>query len=170
MNKLWMIALLAIVGCSEQANEPVQKVLYVADSLGGYREELNGPRFWETLGIECDCVNGRSLEDYGDIPEGYDIVFLALGTNDALESRDIDAFTLDLMQTVDYADTRVICVKPMDTIVPAHEYREAMDLACDETLYPPGFGIYPDDPDGIHITSTMDPLYVEMVGGVINSQ
>ena len=171
MKYLYFVCLIYLTACgggggggsSPEKMDTPKTVIYVGDSMAAYRHEKSGPAFWESLDIDCDCKNGRSLWDYGDLPD-YDIIFLGLATNDFLSNIDINLYRLDLMQTIDNSTAKVICVEPMDTASrSAHEYRQAMRDICSLSVYPPDFGIYADHNDGLHVTSAMDYLYVDML-------
>jgi hypothetical protein len=158
MNKFAKILLILIIlssACSKYNNSEITfheplTAIYIGDSLCA--EPFLGFDNAATLaGIDSDCKFGRISIEYSDLPD-YDIIFYALGTNDAWWPVDVADYESDLAKKINKVEGIVYCVLPMyledrDT----QPYRTAMVNVCTDVIDPAEYGVVVlGEGDGLH--------------------
>lgn len=150
INKLVPIILISLFGCSpSEIKHP--DAIYIGDSLCSTVFDSVGLTAQQQAGIKHDCLGGRKIVEYGLLPPGYEIYFLALATND-VRGTPIQEYGDSLQSKLDSVDGPIWCVLPMDLpdIFDAKPYREKMFTMCANVIDPIEWGVGPRGSDGLH--------------------
>lgn len=144
------IILVSLFGCSSSEIEH-PGVIYIGDSLCEGVYDSGGLTAQQQAGIHRDCLGGRKIVEYGLLPSGFEIYFLALGTNDVGETP-IQDYGDSLQSKLDSGDGPIWCVLPMDLPhrFDAIPYREKMLSMCANVIDPIEWGVGPRARDGLH--------------------
>ena len=147
-NTFLFIIVFIICGCVPKTTliEPdiinYEGVLYIGDSLCNLSTG-GGPTAQQIVGIERDCRNGRRLTQYTPpLPSGYELIFLALATNDVRHGTHPETYGQLLEDKISNSSATVYCVLPITT--GDHDsapYREQMTLKCTNIIDPLDWGV-----------------------------
>lgn len=172
MDKLMIIfTVILLVSCNEAQQQvflPViyEDVLYIGDSnCIGYK--IDTPTAQMQAQIETDCKGFRELVEYPDqLPEGFRIIFLALGTNDEAHGIPIEDYTESLKAKLESTDSLVYCVLPSVAWFSGYDVsrqRAAMIEHCEHTVDPIEYGVLNGQADGVHWTSTDHDNFLDAI-------
>lgn len=125
-----------------EIGNPHEDVIYIGDSLCAGKYLSGGLTAQEQAGIGRDCKAGRKLVEYGALPAGYRVIFLALVTNDVGRTP-IDTYRADLQGKLLSTNATVYCVLPTSPIGGADSsaYRAVMLEECANTIDPYQYGV-----------------------------
>jgi len=164
-----IILCLMITGCSsgggssEETTVVIQtepltfKTIFYGDSIGRQLEESD-----HGLDFVFDTEPGRELTELTFTPQGnvrkntiidysYDLIYIALGTND----KDMAAAELHLIQLLDGYQDKIICVLPMTIKDVEAPFRSIMKEHCNNIIDPLEYGVYPlNTEDRVHLSDT----------------
>lgn len=135
-------------------------VIIIADSLQCNTANSGGETAGVQSSIVVDCVPGRRLVDYGDMPTGYRVAFVALITNDVLQQTPVNEYRAKL-QSMLLTDAVVHCV--LATQLPnvdSEVYNTIMREECPSVINPIDYGVLPRAADLIHWTFPDHDLFV----------
>lgn len=147
-----LLAVALFLFLSEISDMPKKmRSIYIGDSLCSYVHKSDSRHFPVMAGIESDCSPGRALMDYGNaLPDGYDVIFIAMATNDSYRKLPIDDYRQKLSSLVSSSTAKIYCVLPLK--IDSHDtsaYRDAMIDICPFVVNPAVHGVV-NGSDGIH--------------------
>lgn len=140
--------------CIPEPDLKYPKVIYYGDSLCAVTFSP-GQLATTKVGIVKDCVPGRKITEVERLSNSYELIFLALTSNDVLKDTPIEEYSLHLNQLLMSTDSTVICVLP---VIFEHDdssaYRAEMMNQCSYLIDPqPECGVGPRFMDDIHYTA-----------------
>ena len=145
---LLFITVLLVSGCIPKTiiTEPdiinYEGVLYIGDSICNFSTD-GGKTAQQIVGIERNCRNGRRLTQYSSpLPSSYELIFLALGTNDTRHGTNSQTYGQLLEEKISNSSATVYCVLPITS--GDHDstpYRDKMFLNCENTIDPLNWGV-----------------------------
>lgn len=145
------------------------EVVYIGDSLCEGTHDGQGPALVQIAGVWKDCVGGRSSLQYGALPAGKQIIFYALGANDAMGNIAFGVYRDDLQKKISESDAaRIICVMPDSRKKETAVVRQAMQEVCAETIDPREHGYLFSAKDGIHGSVDDHRRYGEWLKGYVD--
>lgn len=130
------------------------KVMYYGDSLCAVTF-TPGHLATTEVGIVKDCVPGRKITELPRLSNSYELIFLALSSNDVLKGTPLGYFSDHLNKLLTSTDSPVICVLPVIfEKVDSSAYRAEMMNQCTHLIDPqPECGVGPSFLDEIHYTA-----------------
>jgi len=172
-----LLSALLLTGCiSEEHDYRVlhPDVAYVGDSLchhvwdtekdiKGIRENDDDEETAQNMaGIVSMCVRGRKAVDVESLPDGYRVLFLALGTNDVGRTP-IETFRLHYQTLVYNVEAEnLYCVLPNKTVngVDSEPYRDVIRETCANVIDPLSYGVRFRAKDGVHMVKKDHKLWL----------
>lgn len=176
----YLIICLLLSGCIVDNYNYVIKysdIVYVGDSLcwevydtpksfqGVYENQDYEKTAQARVGIVSNCVPGRKATDIDQLPDGYRIVWLALGTNDVRRTP-IDEFRLHYQTLVYNSDAEYLfCVLPNKTVFghDAEPYRQVIRDTCANVVDPLDYGVRFRAKDTVHMNMLDHKLWVKAI-------
>ena len=168
MRKAIIIAALLLTGCiTKEFDYSITRpdVVYIGDSLcwrvfdtdNGIKDVYEREEYKRTaqaqLGMVSNCVPGRRAQDLKELPKGYRIGFLALGSND-VGKYPVEQFAANYQALVDSSDYDTLyCVLPAKSFfgVSAKAHRDAIISICPNVIDPLEHGIGFRADDTVHM-------------------
>lgn len=150
-----ILILIFLSGCGspktlKESDVKESDVIYVGDSLCIAMHDPSDLTAQQQVGIYSDCVSARKITDYGLLPGGFNVYFIALGTND-VGNTSVEEYGENLQSKLDSVDGDIWCVLPMDLeFYDAPPYRYEMLSRCPNVIDPVDWGVVPRHSDGIH--------------------
>ncbi len=127
----------------------------------------------ELAGINHICKARRQLlqvtpnQLYGI--NQYDVVFLALGNNDASKHNPIESYRTRLLEFIAYDDANYVCVIPHRTDnIDVSEYRSVMNEECPNVIDPITYNVGLQS-DGLHWTSEGHSVFSSVIVDYVES-
>ena len=164
MMRAWLLScVLFLLGCVDPTTidpsytAPITpthpEIVYLGDSLCDktYNFDYTAQ---ERIGITSICKSRRLLVQVTPAmlyaQDQYEVVLVALGTNDGAKHVGIESYTARLQQFLDYDDATYYCVLPYTTNnIDRTAYRNAMQETCTNTIDPGELPVYLIN-DGVH--------------------
>lgn len=152
MKYLAIVLILLVTACVPVTTPALPTVdankVQVGDSICADSEYFSVAA--QLVGFARDCVPGRRLIDYGDLPD-VEVVVVSLITNDIINATPVEDYRLSLQQKLVSTDARVYCVLAVLRDYPEQEtYNQVMRDECPNIIDPRDCGVFPAQADGIH--------------------
>lgn len=120
-----------------------------------YDDEAKQRTAQNEVGIVSFCKKRRKLMDINELPKGYRMLFLDLGTNDVIGGVPVDTFKQHYYNLISNSDAEIIyCVLPNYVILGrnAEPYRDAIRELCgDMVVDPRDYGVLYRAKDTVHM-------------------
>lgn len=156
---------IALASCDDDWAGTVIKypnVYYVGDSLCTPNSHFLTAQ--QQVGIRSTCIWGLTMQNSGPLPTTpqASLVFLALGSNDALLNYDPFYYGQQIQEKLTKTNAVVYCVPPIPTPnLNATAFRNKMLAICDHVLDPLEFGVDVMDGDMQHWDATDHANFVD---------